>query len=69
MLGVQGHARDSCPALYVSLLSVTPCSSLVLLAGLRALHADWHSSPAAGGQRDGPCVHVCHTEAAAHDHQ
>uniref|UniRef100_A0A8C3Q9D3 Uncharacterized protein n=1 Tax=Geospiza parvula TaxID=87175 RepID=A0A8C3Q9D3_GEOPR len=37
--------------------------------GLRALHADWHSSPAAGGQRDGPCVHVCHAEAAAHDHQ
>lgn len=52
MLGVQEHARDSSyPALYehASLLSVTLCSSLVLLAGVRAFHADRHSSPAAGG--------------------
>lgn len=37
----------SCCALSRS--PVTPCSSLVLLAGLRALHTDWHSSPAVGG--------------------
>ena len=36
--------------------------------GLRAVDANGHSSDAAGGQRDGPRLHVRDAEAAAHDH-
>lgn len=43
----------------------TPCRP----AGLRAVDADGHPGAAAGGQRDGPCVHLRHPQAAAHDHQ
>lgn len=48
---------------------LTPLCPPPLAAGLRAVHADGHAGAAAGGQRDGPCVHLRHAEAAAHDHQ
>ena len=41
----------------------------VLFLGLWAVHSDGHTSDAAGGQWDWPRVHLCYTQAAAHDHK
>lgn len=51
------------PSLFVSLsLFLSRC------AGLRAVDADRDSGDAAGGQRDGARLHICHAQAAADDH-
>lgn len=38
-------------------------------AGVRAVHLDGHPGPAAGGQRNGPRLHVRHAQTPAHDHE
>lgn len=40
----------------------------LLLAGVRVVDANRHAGDAVGGIGDGPCVHLCHTKAAADDH-
>lgn len=67
--GARGGGRERPPAASLAEGSPRGRDAPCRPAGLRAVDADGHPGAAAGGQRDGPCVHLRHPQAAAHDHQ